>query len=233
MFPTSMSRRALLIFADDARLDLARRRLPLAALPLLLQPDFDRAPVAGVDVHVFRSRTARGRSERFVHAQSGRNFAERFENAVETLAALGYQEIVAVGRDCPELSTSDIANAFDHLGQHSLVLGPDHRGGCYLIAFRAAARTLLRGIRWKRNTDCAQLRARAGEARVFMLAVKHDIDSWADVRLAARASTRLAALATFLLRTVAEISSELALFVHASTRFIRLHGQMPPPCAAL
>ncbi len=229
MCHTLMPRRALLIFADAARLDLTRRGLPLAALPLVPLPDPGDDTTA--DIHIFGSRSA-ARSGQTCHPQRGRHFAERFENAIETLSALGYEEIVAVGRDCPELSNRDIADAFDRLQEHSLVLGPDHRGGCYLIAFRTAASSLLRGIRWKRNTDCAQLRARAGESSVYLLPVKHDIDSWADLRLVARVSVRLAAMAAFLLRTVVEISAEAVLFVHASLRFVRLHGQIPPPLAA-
>ena len=217
MFPTPMSRRALLIFADDARLDLARRRLPVAALPLLPTPAFEGA----ADVHLFDSR-----------AQHGRTFAERFENAIETLSALGYQEIVAVGRDCPDLSANDIAQAFAQLRGKRLVLGPDHRGGCYLIAFRSADRALLRGIRWKRNTDCAELMARAS-GQVSLLAMKHDIDSWADVRLVARTDNAMARLATFLLATMNAVSQQIAPFVHAAVRFIRVRGQMPPPARVL
>ena len=212
-----MPRRALLIFADDSRLDLARRRLPVAALPLLPTPAFEGA----ADVHLFGSR-----------AQHGRTFAERFENAIETLSALGYEEIVAVGRDCPDLSANDVAQAFAQLREKRLVLGPDHRGGCYLIAFHAADRALLHGIRWKRNTDCAELCARVGLEAVFQLSIKHDIDSWADVRLFARTDNAIAWLATFLLATVSAFSREIAPFVHAAVRFMRVRGQMPPPFRA-
>ena len=116
-----------------------------------------------------------------VHRQTGRTFAARFENAIETIARLGYDEVVAIGRDCPALRGLDIERAFAELKSKKLVLGPDHRGGCYLIAFRSADRELLRDVRWKRNTDCAQLLHRAGAAQVFLLPVKHDLDSWSDL----------------------------------------------------
>ncbi len=228
MLPITMSRRALLIFAEEAPLDLARRHLPAAALPLLALPALN----AGADVHVFSSRTASARADRTLHLQRGRNFAERFENAIETLGALGYAEIVAVGRDCPELSANDIARAFEQLRGKRLVLGPDHRGGCYLIAFRAADRALLRGIRWKRNTDCAELTARAGAAVVALLPIKHDIDSWADLRLAARASQRIARLLAYLCACTGDFSFGFRQLIHEAARFIRLHGQIPPPAPA-
>ncbi len=229
MLPTSMSRRALLIFAEDASLDLARRRLPAAALPLLALPALN----AAADVHIFSSRPAPARTNHRLHLQRGRNFAERFEHAIETLGALGYAEIVAVGRDCPELAANDIARAFAQLRGKRLVLGPDHRGGCYLIALRAADRALLRGIRWKRNTDCAELTARAGASAVTLLPIKHDIDTWADLRLAARANDRIARLVASLLQRASDFFFGPTPFLHAAARFIRLHGQIPPPALAL
>ncbi|MGI8436742.1 MAG: TIGR04282 family arsenosugar biosynthesis glycosyltransferase [Chthoniobacterales bacterium] len=215
-----MSRRALLIFANHARLDLARRALPRAALPLLQNSAIARSAGADYDVHLFGALR-----------QRGDGFAARLEHAIETLSAQGYDEIVAVGRDCPALSANDITQAFAELRDTRLVLGPDHRGGCYLIAFRAADRALLQGIRWQRNTDCAQLQRRCEAAEVALLSIKHDIDSWADARLAARADERIARRAAFLFQAGRALAREVVSHFDAATHFVRLHGQIPPPCA--
>ncbi|MEP6809003.1 MAG: DUF2064 domain-containing protein [Chthoniobacterales bacterium] len=230
MNPKPMTRRALLVFADPGYVDLARRGLPVAALPLLPLPAF-KAEEMTADVHVFTSAPQTGENPR-VHLQTGQGFAARFENAIETLTALGYDEIAAVGRDCPELSANDIALAFERLQENRLVLGPDHRGGCYLIAFRTAERALLRGVRWKRNTDCAQLCARGGLTQVALLPVKHDIDSLADLRLLAKESHVVGRLAHFLLSALGQLHSAPIQFIDAAKEFVRLHGQMPPPAFA-
>jgi glycosyltransferase A (GT-A) superfamily protein (DUF2064 family) len=162
----------------------------------------------------------------------GRDFAARFENAIERIAQLGYDEIVAVGRDCPELCASDIECAFVELASKKLVLGPDHRGGCYLIAFHSSNRALLRGIRWKQNTDCATLRDRCGEDHLFLLPVKHDLDSWKDVRLFARGDNLLARLAAFLLEAICAGPAHLIHFVSIATQQMRVQQQMPPPAFA-
>ena len=188
--PTAMPRRAVLIFADNIGLDLSRRRLPTAVSSLFRSPALSSLSAGAFDVHVFGSVSCRIRGGRQFHRQCGGDFAQRFESAIETLTALGYSEVVAVGRDCPALVATDIEQAFAELQAHRLVLGPDHRGGCYLIALRTSDRALLRGIRWKRNTDCAQLCDRSGAATVFLLPVKHDIDSWADLKLAAQVARR-------------------------------------------
>ena len=137
--------------------------------------------------------------------------------------------IVAIGRDCPMLVANDLEIAFSQLRDKRLVLGPDHRGGCYLIGFRGADAGLLRGIRWNRNTDCAQLRARCHSSDVSLLAVKIDLDSWADIRLLARAGHQLAELCCNFLQH-AQVPYNC--FVDLSAQALRVRGQMPPPALA-
>src|SRR5438552_5625985 len=118
--PKSIVRRAVLVFADSLAKDLSRRRWSRRLAALLRVPEFDSSEI-GADVHVFTS----GR-------QHGSTFGERLSNAVKDLAQSGYEQIVIVGRDCPQLNADDIRSAFERLGQNRAVLGPDHRGGCYL-----------------------------------------------------------------------------------------------------
>ena len=227
-----MPRRALLIFADDAKLDLARRGLPVAALPLLQFPSLRHEPAISADIHVFSSAATPPRGALYFHRQRGTGFAQRFENAIEALSALGYGEIVAIGRDCPALRPDDVEKAFQQLSEKQLVLGPDHRGGCYLIAFRAADRALLQNIRWNQNSDCAQLHARCSGDGVFLLPVKHDLDSWADLRILARGADWIAEFAYSLFRFVFLPDGQARFFVDLARHFVRVRGQMPPPVSA-
>jgi glycosyltransferase A (GT-A) superfamily protein (DUF2064 family) len=227
-----VSRRAVLLFAEKTHVDLARRSFPVAARQLLNLPAFASVLSSAIDVHLFTSPGNAGVAGSHVHRQSGRGFAERFENAIETLAQLGYDEVVAVGRDCPGLHAFDIEHAFAELASKKLVLGPDHRGGCYLIAFRAADRELLREVRWRRNTDCAQLLQRAGAQNVFLLPVKQDLDSWSDVRIFARRGDTLARLASFLVDRFLISHRQTAPIVSFATRHMRVRQQIPPPAWA-
>jgi hypothetical protein len=228
-----MPRRALLVFANAVHADLAGRALPKAARPLFRLAGLGRDIPLGVDVHFFTSGAVAASSDFSAHQQVGANFASRFENAVETIAALGYDEVVAIGRDCPALQTLDVERAFAELKFCDLVLGPDHLGGCYLIAFRCPDRGLVRGVRWKQNTDCRELVRRAGAEHVFLLPVKHDLDSWNDVRLFARADHALGRLAAFLLSCVATAGSRTRnVFVSLASGQIRVRQQMPPPAFA-
>ena len=160
-------------------MELARRALPSAARPLLNLPTVGSDFSPGIDVHLFTS-AAPLLSCASIHRQAGRDFAARLENAIEKINELGHDEIVIIGRDCPSLRPIDIEQAFEELGFAKTCPGPDHRGGCYLIAFRLRDRDLLHGVRWKRHTDCEQLRDRCRPSEVSLLPLKHELDSWAD-----------------------------------------------------
>jgi hypothetical protein len=228
----SVSRRAVLVFAEEVHVELARRAFPNAARSLLNPPELGSELSPGTDVHLFTSSRGPIRSGPRIHRQAGHDFAARLENAVEKIATLGYDEIVAIGRDCPSLRAIDLENAFKKLQSRKLVLGPDHRGGCYLIAFRLSDRDLLRGVRWKRHTDCAQLRDRCRPSEVCLLPLKHELDSWADIRLFARCGDPLARLASFLLRVVCGLDIAVTHFVDLALQRIRVRQQMPPPAFA-
>ena len=223
-----VNRQAVLIFADPSGFDLARRRLPRFLRPLFSWRRLQPAPL-DADFHLFTSGELKTPAGVQCHAQQGATFAERLEAAVAKLSAFGYSEIVIVGSDCPSLTTADVATAFASLSTKRLVLGPDHRGGCYLIGLRADDRALLRDVQWNRNRDYDQLQRRIPGEALHSLAVKMDIDSWADVQLLARAGDRLAELCVRLSSTARTI---YRCFVDLSAHAWRVLGQRPPPAFA-
>lgn len=177
---------AILIFADSQQRDLRRRALPSSASPLLALPRLDRAGLPA-DVHWFTDRPSPFAGGVPVHRQRGKSFGERLGNAVADLAAMGYRQVVIVGRDCPQLSPADITAALQLLtAGRRLVIGPDHRGGCWLIALNVADRMLLSGIRWQRDTDAAELLARVDPAAAGLLDTRFDLDTLDDLRRIAR-----------------------------------------------
>ena len=228
----AVHRRAVLVFADSHAFDLARRSLPRAAGQLLNSSALFRGCHVFADVHFFTKAVKARESER-IHPQVGRNFRDRFGNAVGALTRLGYDEIVAVGGDCPSLHKNDIVIAFQQLAHNKLVLGPDHRGGCYLIGFHAANREVLHDIRWNRNSDCGQLRARCAASEVFLLPVKQDLDSWADLRLLARTGEAAGKIAAFLVALAGAAIRDFVSFVIPAEQGVRERGQMPPPISAV
>ena len=200
MTPSSHApRQAIAIFTRNAMLE-ARQRGFGAGAARLFAPTVNGAALGDAALHVFGDGPMPGETAHGArwHQQVGRTFGERLDNLFATLAEAGYEQIVVVGSDCPGLTDADLTAALAALaGGTRLVLGPNLRGGCYLIGIDLAARERLVGVRWCAGTDFAELRDRfAGEPQAI-LAAKRDLHWRADV-VAARweaASARLRQLA--------------------------------------
>lgn len=65
--------------------------------------------------------------------QQGENFGARFTHAIESVFARGYQRLIAIGSDSPDLSPQLLQDAITALNQGQMVLGPALDGGAYLI----------------------------------------------------------------------------------------------------
>lgn len=180
--------RALLIFAHAPALDLVRRRWPQSFRPLLGLSCLKQGVLDGVDLHLFTTHAGSARESLQVHLQQGKSFGERLHHAVQTLVRQGYSQIVVVGSDCPELTLEDIRLAFQGLTRHRLVVGPDHRGGVYLLGLHAGDQGLLQGIPWQQNRDFQALLNRFAGLPALTLPPKHDLDSLRDLRLLCRVS---------------------------------------------
>ncbi len=241
-------RRALLVFADPLSQDLSRRAWDVSPESLRLARALLAGPLPGADqprdhaVHLFTRGAllaAETAGADACHLQRGTTFGERLANAVADLAALGFADVVVVGRDCPALTPADVDDAFAALAAGApLVLGPDHAGGCWLIGLPTAeAPRLLAGVTWQRGRDFAALLAHglaAGPVRV--LARKHDLDSLRDLVSFAHsgeAPRAVAAWAGALLRALesAEPASwrQVLHWFDAALHALRARWQLPPP----
>ena len=226
--------KAVLIFSRDPAKDLICRGLSRKFSKLVKIPSLTSKVRTTADIHIFTTKEAAqtlSRSNRAaIHLQKGASFAEKLQNAVDELVHGGYSRIVIVGSDCPELRSGDIHRAFQNLSVHRLVLGPDHRGGCYLIGIHAEDGGHLQSIIWQANSDCAQLQNTFGADNTYLLPIKHDIDSMSDVRILAARKSKWGSIARNLLR------QKPALFLAFPNHFIRLETnlqrakwQLPPP----
>lgn len=73
------------------------------------------------------------------HSQIGADFGERIANAFESIYTKGYNKVIAIGNDCPDLNTHILLEAAEKLNKHKLVLGPTQDGGSYLIGMHQDA----------------------------------------------------------------------------------------------
>ncbi|MEL6140940.1 MAG: DUF2064 domain-containing protein [Bacteroidota bacterium] len=65
--------------------------------------------------------------------QRGSTFGARITSAVQDVFSQGYDNVIVVGSDCPELPTSLLKRSAKALANGQQVIGADQRGGAYLI----------------------------------------------------------------------------------------------------
>lgn len=79
------------------------------------------------------------------------DLGERMLQAFEVAFAQGYQKVVIIGSDCPELSTSLLHDAFEVLNTNDFVVGPSKDGGYYLLGMKKLEKRLFMDKEWSTN----------------------------------------------------------------------------------
>lgn len=89
--------------------------------------------------------------------QVGNSFGQRFAHAFEAIYDLGYENIISIGNDCPELTSTHLKLAIEQLEQGNIILGPTFHHGYYLIGLnrKQFLYTEFSQVHWQ--TDLVQL----------------------------------------------------------------------------
>lgn len=120
-------RTAVLIFRREASEEIRRKRF------------WDRTPVINY-LYKRTQRIARATGFEVIDhvdhgAPSPDQIQERLASTIKQAFEAGVSRLLVIGTDCPTLSTEDLLQAAQSLRQHHSVLGPDQRGGAYLMGF--------------------------------------------------------------------------------------------------
>ncbi len=80
--------------------------------------------------------------------QQGDSLGDRMNDAVAAAFEGGFQRVVVIGTDCPSLTTTHLAEAFQSLDHSGVVVGPAVDGGYYLLGMREHYSELFNLIEW-------------------------------------------------------------------------------------
>ena len=93
--------------------------------------------------------------------QIGNNFGTRYANAIKDCFNNGYDSVIAIGADCPQLKATDILYSHQQLAKGNNVLGPDNRGGIYLMGIQKTQFFAIdfTNIKWHSSAVLSQLQS--------------------------------------------------------------------------
>jgi len=115
--------------------------------------------------------------------QSQGDIGCRMAAAFQTAFEAGMKRVVLIGIDCPDLKAELMAEAFQALNKHDLVLGPAKDGGYYLIGLNCLISELFIGITWSTEEVLEQTKNIAQKLglAVAYLPILSDIDRPEDL----------------------------------------------------
>ncbi len=116
--------------------------------------------------------------------QSEGDLGGRMAAAFAAAFAEGCNRVVLIGSDCPDVSVTDIENAWTALDTNDAVLGPARDGGYWLIGLNRPQSALFENVPWSTNAVFTETirRAESLRLRVHCLRELEDVDTAADWR---------------------------------------------------
>lgn len=170
---------ALLVFARPIADDAARKRLTSPARQ-------NQRVFACLNQQVTKTATATGLP--VLHSadliQHRGSFGEQISGALQAVFDLGYGRVLVVGNDCPGLSPAVLLGAADALRDAPVVLGPDRRGGLYLLGLARDAfdQNQLAQLPWQTPALCRATRRAFADCTVTELPRLGDVNHLADLQ---------------------------------------------------
>ncbi|WP_350289482.1 DUF2064 domain-containing protein [uncultured Croceitalea sp.] len=142
--------------------------------------------------------------------QLGTSFGERFVNAIQEVYQKGFDTIITIGNDSPQLKAAHLLEAYKQLQLGKTVLGPTFDGGFYLMGLHKANfnASLFKRLPWQRFglfNRISQL-FENNNSQLFRLPVFEDIDTERDVAILLNFTKTLS---SFILLLLNKISSYL------------------------
>lgn len=109
--------------------------------------------------------------------QHGDTLGERLQNLLSRFLASGYERVVIMSSDSPDLPGALIKSAFVRLQDHDAVVGPCHDQGYYLIGQRRFLPELFVDIPWSTSDVMSRTRNQAAQGGIVLAS----LDTWYDV----------------------------------------------------
>ena len=132
------------------------------------------------------------------------SFGEQLSEAIKAAFGQGFDKVLVVGNDCPALTTTDLTNAAAELQAGRVVLGPDNRGGVYLLGLSRGQfeADVLRGLPWQTNRLHRALQVCFENHTVGLLHTLGDLNRRADILAYQTDSQSLNVFVSLLLRLI-------------------------------
>jgi glycosyltransferase A (GT-A) superfamily protein (DUF2064 family) len=142
--------------------------------------------------------------------QRGQSFGQRISNAFQDLFELGYDRVIAIGNDCPQITTAHLLEAKEHLDHGDHVIAPATDGGFNLIGIHRERfdRDKFEQLAWQSDALYQQTTEYFNnwQAQITTMSTYGDIDTVEDIkRLLPKIKCAFRSLYDFLIKAVQRV----------------------------
>ncbi|MDO5978141.1 TIGR04282 family arsenosugar biosynthesis glycosyltransferase [Flavivirga spongiicola] len=115
--------------------------------------------------------------------QEGKNLGERMKNAFKKGFEDGYERIVLIGSDLPDISSKHIENGLKNLNSSAVVFGPAIDGGYYLIGMTKMYHSIFNDKPWSESHLLEVTLKELNQEKIpyTLLEALNDIDTFEDL----------------------------------------------------
>jgi len=153
--------------------------------------------------------------------QVGKSFGERFSNAIQAVFEKGFDSVITVGNDTPQLRKHHILQAAKEIDKNKCVVGPSIDGGFYLMGLskKQFSQISFLDLPWQTKSleKTISLQIAATQTEVIKLDTLLDVDSTSDLKalfkLSQHISGKLLSILSSLLSANVSISPASKLFI--------------------
>lgn len=145
---------------------------------------------SGIDLFLFYSDNSETeRMKKWVgdnfcyYQQTGVDLGEKMLNAFDLVFAKGYEKVIIIGTDVPDMNSLLLEEAFEVLDKNNFVIGPSDDGGYYLLGMKSPTTDLFTGIEWGTGTvyNSTINKLNRKNARYKIIGKMMDIDTKTDL----------------------------------------------------
>jgi len=119
--------------------------------------------------------------------QIGSSFGERFSNAIAAIYAKGYDNVITIGNDTPNLTVDHLLETKKALEAKSSVIGPSYDGGFYLLGLQKEYfdATQFENFSWNTSKITKQIRSYIEQytTQIIQFEYLHDIDNESRLKI--------------------------------------------------
>jgi len=113
------------------------------------------------------------------------SFGKKLSLAIERVFNFGFEKVICIGNDCPALDNERLNLAIKKLQDHDFVIGPDYRGGVYLLGLTKGCYNPLafENIAWQSKNMLSSLLFDYKDSNMLFLDKLQDIHTFKELKL--------------------------------------------------